>query len=429
MECDRRGLPLSTGSATAAAHYRDGIERFLRGVPGARDAFGLATAEDPSFGEAHVGGAFAALYDGDTAGAGTALATATATATTGAGDRARGQIALVQALSQFDVPSMSREARPHLTAYPGDDLAREAVGLLNFFLGRSDEVIDLYEWLAPGQAQDWAFAASWSFACHEVGRLGDSQRLGELALSARPDHVFATHSLTHVAYESGRHEDGARLVTAFLDRHQPIAFQQRHLGWHLALHLLAGGHDADVRALWGSAVAPGAVPTALGSVEDGASLLWRWHLYGVGDWELPWEELAEAAREVAALPVIPLAAACAAVALAALGDEGALASLVDTADSMEAAGLPVPGSVLRAVAAAALASFAGAWGEVADALLPVRARFGALGGSRAQREVFEDALLFGLMGAGRGDEAEPLLVERVARRPSGRDERLLARLA
>jgi len=129
---------------------------------------------------------------------------------------------------------------------------------------------------------------------------------------------------------------------------------------------------------------------------------------------------------VATLPVIPLPAACAAVVLAALGDEDGLSTLLTTADSMAASGVPVPAPVLRAVAEAALASFAGHWAEVADALWVVRPQFSALGGSRAQRELFDDALVLGLLRSGRADQAVPLLEERLGRRPSARDEALLA---
>jgi hypothetical protein len=426
MEADRSGLALSTASADAAVHYREGVECLLRGRPGAGDSFALATEVDPLFCEAHVGRAFSALYDGDVANAGHFLVDAGRCAVT---ERARGHVAVVRALSQFDVAAMTSLGRPHLAEFPGDDLAREAVGLLNFLLGRSDVIIDLYDWLSPGRADDWAFAASWSFACHEVGRLDESRQLGELALGERPDHAFAAHSLAHVAFESGSHEDGAGFLRTFLGAHRPIAFQHRHLRWHLALHLLALGREDEARELWGVALAPEAVPTTLGVMEDGVGLLWRWHLYGLEGWELPWAELAESAGQIALLPVVPLPAACAAVALAALGHRSELATLLSTADSMADAGMPVPASVLHAVASGAEATFAGAWGDAAAALLPARGQFIALGGSRAQREVFDDALLLSLIRSGRGAEAVPLLEARLARRPSDRERRLLGGLA
>jgi tetratricopeptide (TPR) repeat protein len=425
MELDRRGLSLSTGSAEAAERYRAASELFLLGLPGAGDAFAAAAAVDPSCSEAHVGRAFAALFEGELPAAADGLRAADAATTT---DRGRGQAALVRALSELNLPVALSQGRAHLSRYPRDDLAREAVGLLLFLLGRTAEIAELYDWLAPQQDADWSFAASWSFACHEAGRLDQSRDLGHQALAAHPDDTFAAHSLTHVAYESGQHADGLDLLTTFLGATRPIAFQQRHLQWHMALHLLATGDTGGARSLWDSAVAPDAVAATLGAVEDGASLLWRWHLYDLGGWDLPWPELGELARDIAQMPVTPLPAACAAVTLAALGDDDGLATLLSTADTLARSGLPVPAPVLHAVAEAARASFAGAWGDVADALMPVRDRFGEIGGSRAQREVFDDALLYGLLRDNRSESARVLLDERLSRRPSARESQLLAAL-
>jgi hypothetical protein len=337
-------------------------------------------------------------------------------------------VVVVRALSELDLDVSLGHGRAHLARYPRDDIAREAVGFLLFLLGRSHDIIDLYDWLAPQQGSDWSFAASWSFACHETGRLDEARQLGHQVLAQHPDDTFAVHSLTHVAYESGRHGDGVDLLTSFLDATRPIAFQQRHLGWHMALHLLATGDADGAHALWRSAVAPDAVPVALGAVDDGASLLWRWHLYDLGGWELPWFELRDVAHEVAETPATPLPAACAVVALAALGDDDGLSTLLSNADRLAGGGTPPPARVLHAVAEAARASFAGAWREVADALLPVRGQFGQIGGSRAQREVFEDALLYGLIRGNRAEEARVLLTERLDRRPSRRESQLLASL-
>jgi tetratricopeptide (TPR) repeat protein len=423
MQLDRRGLALSTLSAEAAARYRAATELFLLGLPGAGDAFAAAAAVDPGCSEAQVGRAFAALFEGDLPAATSALGEAEAGAPT---ERGRGQAALVRALSELNLAVALNQGRAHLSRFPRDDLAREAVGLLLFLLGRTAEIAELYDWLAPQQDADWSFAASWSFACHEAGRLEESRDLGHQALAVHPDDTFAVHSLTHVAYESGQHADGLDLLTTFLGATRPIDFQQRHLQWHTALHLLATGDSVGARSLWASALAPGAVPTNLGAVEDGSSLLWRWHLYDLGGWDLPWSELGELARDVAQMPVTPLPAACAVVVLAALGDDDGLATLLSNADGLAESGLPVPAPVLRAVGEAARASFAGSWGDVADALIPVRDRFDQIGGSRAQREVFDDALLYGLVRGNRPEAARILLEERLSRRPSARESQLLA---
>ena len=136
MPRDRRGLSLSTASEDAAARYRGATELFLLGQPGARDAFAAAAAIDPSCAEAHTGLAFAALFEGEMDTARRALATAEANAST---DRAGGQVVVVRALSELDLDVSLSEGRAHLARYPRDDIAREAVGLLLFLLGRSRE--------------------------------------------------------------------------------------------------------------------------------------------------------------------------------------------------------------------------------------------------------------------------------------------------
>jgi hypothetical protein len=86
------------------------------------------------------------------------------------------------------------------------------------------------------------------------------------------------------------------------------------------------------------------------------------------------------------------------------------------------------GAVIPALCAGA-AAFARADYEAAadalDAALPELAR---LGGSHAQREVFEDTYIAACLRAGRHDKAAERLSARLARRPSARDRGWLAAL-
>ena len=135
----------------------------------------------------------------------------------------------------------------------------------------------------------------------------------------------------------------------------------------------------------------------------------------------PWSELRDVAHEVAEMPATPLPAACAVVALAALGDDDGLTTLLSNADRLAGGGTPPPARVLHAVAEAARASFAGAWTEVADALLPVRVSSGRSAAAGPEREVFEDALLYGLIRGNRAEEAgscSPSVWTAVPRGPS-----------
>src|SRR5712664_3479699 len=54
MNRDRYDLPLTTGSDSAAAFYRDGVDRILSAWYGAGEAFDRAIVEDPAFALAHI---------------------------------------------------------------------------------------------------------------------------------------------------------------------------------------------------------------------------------------------------------------------------------------------------------------------------------------------------------------------------------------
>jgi hypothetical protein len=65
----------------------------------------------------------------------------------------------------------------------------------------------------------------------------------------------------------------------------------------------------------------------------------------------------------------------------------------------------------------------------ADLIGPVIPEVVRVGGSHAQRELFEDTYLVACMRAGRNGAAKELLTDRLAHRPSERDRRWLASVA
>ena len=68
-----------------------------------------------------------------------------------------------------------------------------------------------------------------------------------------------------------------------------------------------------------------------------------------------------------------------------------------------------------------LAFAEGDYGACVRTLEPMAAEVVRIGGSHAQREIFEDTLLVALMKAGEVDKARALLDRRLHRRPSNRD--------
>ena len=114
-----------------------------------------------------------------------------------------------------------------------------------------------------------------------------------------------------------------------------------------------------------------------------------------------------------------------ALAYAAAGDTEALSGLLTQLRERLAQAKMPAGEVVPAVVEA-LAAFAGGDYESAvQHLEPVAYQVVRVGGSNAQREVIEDTLLHAYLRAGRYAQAEALLRQRLARRPSARDTRWL----
>jgi hypothetical protein len=163
------------------------------------------------------------------------------------------------------------------------------------------------------------------------------------------------------------------------------------------------------------------------TLADTASFLWRWRIY-----EKPqtlddaWAEVAELVRQSFPHAGIHFADIHAAMAEAVAGDG---AGRIAAAEARVAAGRSPPGPIVPALCAAAAAFARGDYAAAADRLGPALPELARVGGSHAQREVFEDTYIVACLRAGRGEAARARLQQRLARRPSARDDRWLAAAA
>jgi predicted Zn-dependent protease len=95
---------------------------------------------------------------------------------------------------------------------------------------------------------------------------------------------------------------------------------------------------------------------------------------------------------------------------------------------MDQAGRLPQGAIIPALCAGAAAFAQGDYSAAADKLGAALPELARLGGSHAQREVFEDTYIAACLRAGRRDKAAERLSARLARRPSARDRDWLAAL-
>jgi tetratricopeptide (TPR) repeat protein len=109
------------------------------------------------------------------------------------------------------------------------------------------------------------------------------------------------------------------------------------------------------------------------------------------------------------------------LALAATRNEVAFERLIDGLRALDAQGHPTAGGVVLPLVRGIWAFAHGAYDEAIEWIEPVADQIVRIGGSNAQREVFEDTLLEAYLRAGCYARAEAMLRQRLNRRPSTRD--------
>lgn len=423
---DRYGLPLSTTSTEATEAYVDAIDRLLSINPGATDGFARAVAADEGFALGHAGLALTCTIQRKPAQAQAAIERARAL-TGGLARRERQHIAAIAAMVAGNPPEARRLMREHLVEFPRDALLLFALIALvrrSGSLTWPEEALALLGGLAADYGDDWWFLGANSFAHHELRLFEPSRRLGERSLELYPRNALPTHSLAHVYYETNDHATGLGFLNGWITNYQQEAELHGHLSWHLALFNLAIGQNERAIAIYERSIRP-EVADGPNRLPDAASLLWRWLIYGLqvpgGQWAMPWGPVRDLANALTANPGMAFYDVHAALAYAGSGDADAMGRLIDGLRLLASNGNTVAGEVVVPLALGIDAFAQGDYGRTIALVEPIADRIVQIGGSHAQREVFEDTLLQAYLRAGRFERGATLLHQRLEHRHSARD--------
>jgi hypothetical protein len=179
---------------------------------------------------------------------------------------------------------------------------------------------------------------------------------------------------------------------------------------------LGCGRPTAALALFEGGIRPGRSQGApFSTVVDSVSLLWRCELAGAAAGPDAWRTVADFARDSFPSTGFAFLDVHCAAALAAAGDHEALARWLSTLRRADAEGRIPTGTVVPRVAEAMAAFAARRYDETIAALAPVLEQLVRVGGSWAQRDLFEYTLLAAYLRAGRHEEARALLGRRLAR--------------
>jgi hypothetical protein len=392
-----------------------------------------ALADDPGFALAHIARARLCQVQARIPEAKEAAARARGLAER-VSAREQGAIEVIALTIDGAGPQAMARLEEHIADYPRDALALSlALGVFGLlgFSGRLDHheaQLALLQRLAPHWGEDWWFLTYLGWARIETGDVAPGAREVERALALNPNNAYAAHARAHGYFEAGDAEAGAAFIAAWLPGYDRKSQLHCHLSWHLALFELARGQPERARALYEDAIRP-AVSHAppLFNLADAASFLWRWRIYGeTPPLDEPWDEVVAHAKRHFPRGGIHFADVHAAFAEAVSGEDAALAMRIAQLGELDQAGRLPQGAVIPALCAGAAAFAQGDYDAAADTLGAALPELARLGGSHAQREVFEDTYIAACLRAGRHDKAAERLSARLARRPSARDRDWLA---
>ncbi len=408
MNEDPYGNALNTTSSDAVDWYCKAHNRYLAADVGIDDAFEQAIEADPDFALAHVGLARNLHINGNGRAARDALANAR-DAKRELSEREAGHLNILGFLIEGKSADGYRAARAHLSNYPRDAFIAQSClgvfGLIGFSgqPGREAETLALAEMLAPHYGDDWWMLSSLAFAQMEADQVGPAETSIDRALELNPRNANGAHHRAHLFYEMGETDAGYAYLDDWLKGYEHGALLHCHLHWHIALWALGRG---DTDAMWravDSHVDPksGAGP-ALNVMTDMAAILYRAELAGVDVPRERWLRISEFASQRFGKPGLAFADVHAALAHAIAGNQEALARITTEARGPAADMVQLLSQAFDAIVAAR-------WDVAAKHLTTVMSDHARIGGSRAQRDLIDHAMVSVLLKLGQREEAHRLL--------------------
>ena len=354
----------------------------------------------------------------------------------GAGATVR-EMAFVHALGDWLAGHPSRATarlQMVLAQHPTDALAMKMVQALHFVMGRPQAMRASVEgimgaWGADHPARGYLLGCH-AFTLEETGDYAAAERAGRAGVDLAPDDAWGLHAVAHVYDMTGRAAEGLTWLSARTQSWAHCNNFRFHVWWHRALmHLDLGEYDvalalydADIRA---------EKTDDYRDISNAASLLSRLELEGVNV-GTRWEELADLSENRAVDGCLAFADLHYLLALCGGKRTEAAARLIARMQAARPSGTEAERIIAHPGLHMAQGLQAFAAGEYSAAWMHLRAGRSDLqqiGGSHAQRDVFDRITIEAALRAGYLAEADHLLKNRMTQRAGTLDGYAEARLA
>ncbi|MCK1492135.1 tetratricopeptide repeat protein [Bradyrhizobium sp. 180] len=330
----------------------------------------------------------------------------------------------LQALEQWilDAPRKSATILERvLTEYPCDMLAIKLAHMLRFALGDQAQMLAILQRVVPAFGRHHPYSGyaqgCLAFALEERHLYTEAEHAGRLAVDLAPRDVWGRHAVAHVLEMTGRADEGMAWLSDRGKWSHANNFSL-HLTWHHALFKLEAGQFAEATALYDESMA-GNCSDDYRDIASCASLLARLEYEGI-DVGSRWDAIADRAERRAFDGRLVFADVHYVLALLGAGrvksaDELAR-RVVDDSFANSSDERRVAARCGGTVACGLLSFQDGDYIAAAKWLSAARSTMTDIGGSNAQRDLFEQVYIESLLRSGDEEQAATLLTHRLAAR-------------
>jgi tetratricopeptide (TPR) repeat protein len=318
-----------------------------------------------------------------------------------------------------------------LIEHPRDAWALRFAHDTYFYLGDAGNLRDSIARVLPAWAESdplhGYLLGMHAFGLEEVGDFRQAEVKGRAAVERNPRDTWAIHAVAHVLEMEGRTIEGIGWYGDLKEHWTQAPGLAVHQWWHLALYLIERGRLDEALALYDAEIRKTGSGAIL-DIVDAAALLWRLKLAGI-DIGARWQELAPHWYGHIGEHVLVFNDVHIALVAGLAGDRAAEArleaSLGDYVGNRKGTNRDISAEVGRNLIAAIAAFGAGKFERVIELMLPIRYQIRRIGGSNAQRDLFNQTLIAAAINANRLPLARALLAERVSLKPNSRTARKL----
>jgi tetratricopeptide (TPR) repeat protein len=422
MPIDAQGLPVTAEKPQTVAAIDGFVAQFL---DYGTDLMGiLAAAEadpDCALAQAHAAALMLFMETGESAakakpflGAGTLVAN-------NATERERLYLWAIANWAQGDVNLAQAAFKAIAGKYPRDLMAAKVGQILALSLGDSAGILALGEAVLPANADNHLAHGMVAFGLEQCHRLAEAEAAGRKATEMCRKSPWAHHAVAHVMETQGRVDEGIAWMTGLADTWEHCnSFMYCHNWWHTALFHLDRDSHAEALALYDTRIW-GRLKEYSQDQIGAVSMLARLELRGV-DVGQRWQDVAGYLALRLHEHVDPFLDLHYIYGLARAGRDAEAAEMLISVARHAGKAKPVRRPVwLGAALPAAEGLIAYAMGQfdrAADRLGAALPHLFRVGGSHAQRDLFDQIHLDALIRADRHGEARAILDRRLAARPN-----------